>query len=122
VGGDGHHFRYIQLPFNLAMSEALTLPVEDDKTLLELADELGVTVIASASILQGRLSVGLPERLAEGLQGLATDAQRAIQFSRSAPGITVALVGMSRVSHVAENLGLSTKAPSSPEEYSRLFR
>ncbi len=122
VGGDRHRFRYIQLPFNLAMLEALTLPVEDDKTVLELAEELGVTVIGSASILQGRLSVGLPERLLAGLPGLNTDAQRAIQFTRSAPGLTVALAGMSRIAHVAENLQLSTKPPSSAEEYARLFR
>jgi len=41
------------------------------------------------------------------LQGrLAMNAHSAIQFVRSAPGITTALVGMSRVEHVDENLQL----------------
>ena len=91
IAGDDHGFRFIQLPFNLAMPEAATLANEtlDGKAMpvLEAANRLGVTVIASASLLQGRI-----------------DPQTAIQFARSAPGITTALIGMSRVEHVEENL------------------
>ena len=64
--------------------------------LLEAAEKLGVTVISSASIFQGRVAQGLPAELRETLGSLSTDAQTAIQFVRSAPGITTALVGMSR--------------------------
>jgi uncharacterized protein YdiU (UPF0061 family) len=39
------------------------------------------------------LAQGLPEVLQERLKGLSTDAQRAIQFARSTPGVDVALVG-----------------------------
>jgi len=91
IGGDDHGFRFIQLPFNLAMSEAGTLANEtlngEAMPVLEAAERLGVTVIASASLLQGRI-----------------DPQTAIQFANSAPGITTALIGMSRVEHVEENL------------------
>ena len=79
VGGDEHGFRFIQLPFNLAMPEGATV--------IDAAKRLGVTVIASASLLQGRI-----------------DPRQAIQFARSNPGITTALIGMSRVQHVEENL------------------
>jgi aryl-alcohol dehydrogenase-like predicted oxidoreductase len=48
---------------------------------------LGVTVVTSASLLQGRIP-----------------PQKAIDFVRSTPGITTALIGMSRVEHVEENL------------------
>lgn len=88
IAGDSHGFRFIQLPYNLAMTEALGV--------LETARQLGVTVIASASTLQGRLPV---------------DPQTAIQFVRSTPGITTALVGMSRVEHVEENLNLIRENP-----------
>ena len=100
-GGADHHFRFIQAPFNLAMTELATVGVLDE------AREAGVTVVASASLLQAKLARGLPDSVAEQIPGLHTDAQRAIQFVRSTPGITVALVGMSDAAHVRENLFVS---------------
>ena len=125
VGGEAHGFRFVQLPFNLAMPEALTLANQSVRgqslSLLEAASRLGVTVVASASIFQGRVAQGLPKDLRETLGSLATDAQTAIQFVRSAPGITAALVGMSSVEHVEENLQLARVAPASTEQFMQLF-
>jgi aryl-alcohol dehydrogenase-like predicted oxidoreductase len=125
AGGDEHGFRFVQLPFNLAMPEALVL---DNQTyegahvsLLEAAKALGVTVVASASILQGQVARDIPAHIREPLGSLATDAMTAIQFVRSTPGITTALVGMSRRAHVEENLRLARVAPAPADEYSRLF-
>jgi aryl-alcohol dehydrogenase-like predicted oxidoreductase len=126
AGGDEHGFRFVQLPFNLAMPEALALGNQPHRgarlSLLEAAKALGVTVVASASIMQGRVARDLPEHVREPLGSLATDAQTAIQFVRSTPGVTTALVGMSRAAHVEENLGLARVAPASAEDYSRLFK
>ena len=125
AGGDSHGFRFVQLPFNLAMPEALVAENQTYKgahvSLLEAAKALGVTVVASASILQGKVAAGLPEQVREPLGSLATDAQTAIQFVRSTPGVTTALVGMSRRAHVEENLRLARVPPASAEDYSRLF-
>ena len=92
VGGEEHGFRFIQLPFNLRMPEATKLANErldgELMTGVEAAKRLGVTVVASASLLQGRI-----------------DPRAAIEFLRSSPGITTGLIGMSRVEHVEENLG-----------------
>ncbi|MBI2681036.1 MAG: aldo/keto reductase [Candidatus Solibacter usitatus] len=118
VAGDSHHFRFIQLPFNLGMVEALV----QGGGLLETAERAGISVIASASLLQGRLASNLPEVLAEKIPSLATDAQRAIQFTRSTPGITTALVGMSKAVHVAENLGVQAVAPLAREAYDAIFQ
>jgi aryl-alcohol dehydrogenase-like predicted oxidoreductase len=125
VGGDGHGFRFVQVPFNLAMPEA---HVSKNQThggarasLLEAAKALGVTVVASASMQQGKVARGLPERIREPLGSLPTDAQTAIQFTRSTPGITTALVGMSRREHVEENLQLARVPPASADDYARLF-
>jgi aryl-alcohol dehydrogenase-like predicted oxidoreductase len=126
AGGDSHGFRFVQLPFNLAMPEALVSQNQtlngERVSLVEAASALGVTVIASASILQGKVARNLPDEVREPLGGLATDAQTAIQFVRSTPGITTALVGMSRVAHVEENLQLARIAPVLPEDYQRLFK
>ncbi|MGH9904290.1 MAG: aldo/keto reductase [Pyrinomonadaceae bacterium] len=129
VGGDAHGFRFIQLPFNLAMTEALTLRNQtidgleagEQVSVLEAAGALGITMVASASILQGRVAHGLPESIREPLGGLATDAQTAIQFVRSTPGINIALVGMRKREHVEENLQLVHVEPVHPEDFSRMF-
>lgn len=125
VGGDGHGFRFIQLPLNLAMPEALTLKNQTvngaELSTLEAAGALGVTAIASASILQGRVAQGLPPGLREPLGSLATDAQMAIQFVRSAPGVSTALVGMSSPEHVTENLELARLEPLAPAQFMQLF-
>jgi aryl-alcohol dehydrogenase-like predicted oxidoreductase len=125
-GGDGgHHFRFVQLPVNLAMPEALTLSNQTFQgaqvSLLEAARALGVTVVASASILQGKVARNLSDDIREPLGSLASDALTAIQFTRSTPGITTALVGMSRRAHVEENLQLARLDPARPEQYQRLF-
>lgn len=125
VGGDEHHFRFIQLPVNLAMPEALFF--QNQKlgdgyvSVVEAAEALGVTVIASGSILQGQVARGLPEAIREPLGSLATDAQTGIQFVRSAPGITTALVGMSRVAHVEENLQVAAILRSQPDDLMGVF-
>ncbi len=125
VAGDDHHFKVVQLPVNLAMTEAFTNANQTlngrNVTFLEAAAELGITVMSSASILQSRLSSGLPPIVGASLKGLRTDAQRAIQFTRSTPGIDAALVGMSRIAHVEENMEVAKTQPASAEEYLSLF-
>jgi len=126
AGGKGHHFKVIQLPLNLGMSEALSSANQSDggktKTLLEAAQELGVTVMCSASVLQGQLTRNLPDLIRDTFEGLETDSQRALQFVRSTPGVTTALVGMKQVAHVDENLKTARMAPASWEQYSKLFQ
>ncbi|HUQ32610.1 MAG TPA: aldo/keto reductase [Pyrinomonadaceae bacterium] len=125
VGGPSHGFRFIQLPFNLAMPEALTArnqQLEGERvSTLEAASALGVTAVASASLLQGKVAQALPDHIREPLGSLATDAQTAIQFVRSTPGVATALVGMSNREHVEENLQLAKVAPAPPEDFQRLF-
>jgi aryl-alcohol dehydrogenase-like predicted oxidoreductase len=72
--------------------------------LLQAAGELGITVIASAPLMQGQLTRGLPAKLAEAFPDLATDAQRAVAFVRSLPRVTAALVGMKGPHHLREQL------------------
>jgi len=125
LAGESHGFRFIQLPFNLAMPEALTLSNQvvngQQISTLGAAAALGVNVISSASIFQGRVAQGLPKDLRETLGSLATDAQAAIQFVRSAPGITTALVGMSGIEHVEENLKVVNVEPLKLEQFMKLF-
>jgi aryl-alcohol dehydrogenase-like predicted oxidoreductase len=125
AGGDHHHFRFVQLPFNLAMPEAYGLlnqgSAHQKKSLLATAAELGVAVIGSATLYQGQLAHGLPELVGK-ILGMPTDTENAIQFSRSAPGLTTALVGMGRKEHVAANLTPALRPLARAEEWGELFR
>jgi aryl-alcohol dehydrogenase-like predicted oxidoreductase len=124
IAGEKHRFRFVQLPFNLAMTEALTLGNQtiggETKTVMEAASELGIHLIASASLLQGQVARNLPPFVAQAL-GLQTDAERALQFVRSSPGITTALVGMSHPEHVRANARLVGVPPVTVDEFSKLF-
>jgi aryl-alcohol dehydrogenase-like predicted oxidoreductase len=126
AGGKNHHFKVIQLPLNLGMSEALSSTNQrvDGKelTVLAAAQALDVTVMCSASVLQGQLTRNLPSIISETFEGMETDGQRALQFVRSTPGVTTALVGMKQLSHVEENLRTARVAPASWEQYSKLFQ
>jgi aryl-alcohol dehydrogenase-like predicted oxidoreductase len=125
AGGEDHHFRAVQLPFSLAMPEALAAKTQiwngNAVSFLEAARDGGLMVFASASLMQGHLSQGLPSEIRRYFPTLSTDAQCAIQFVRSTPGITCALVGMSRREHVEENLATAKVAPLSIEEFRELF-
>ena len=79
------------------------------------------SVMSSAALLQARLLNQIAEPLRAKFNGLATDAQRCLQFARSTPGITTALTGMSRVAHVEENLATACVPPLTSEEYQALF-
>jgi aryl-alcohol dehydrogenase-like predicted oxidoreductase len=109
VGGTTHHFRAVQLPVSLAMPEAARLPTQPLGRklvpLLEAADALGLGVVASAPLMQGRLSVGLPQAMNELFPSCTSDAQRALRFASSLPGVATVLAGMRSVEHVRENLG-----------------
>jgi aryl-alcohol dehydrogenase-like predicted oxidoreductase len=125
IAGDGHHFRVVQLPYNLAMTDAFTranqVIGDEAVSLLEAARRLGIYVMTSASIYQGQLARNLPPVIGEFLPGLETDAQRALQFVRSTPGVGTALVGMKQRAHVEQNARLMSVPPVPWEEFRKLF-
>jgi predicted aldo/keto reductase-like oxidoreductase len=88
--------------------------------MIEAAEALGISLLSSASLLHGKMAHGLPAFVVEAL-GLGSDSERAIQFVRSSPGITTALVGMSRVDHVRANLRLVDEPTATAEQFARLF-
>lgn len=125
IAGKDHGFKFIQLPFNLAMPEAYLVKNQAVNgkvyTALEAANELGISVMCSASIMQGKIAQGVPLYIREVLGNPTTDAMTGIQFVRSTPFVTTALVGMSNAAHVAENMELAKIEPVSSDKYQQLF-
>jgi len=124
AGGREHHFRFVQLPLNIAMPEAFTRPnqIVEGKpmAMVKAARALGITLVASASLLQGQLATNLPPYIRAAL-GLESDSALALQFVRSVPGVTTALAGMSRIEHVHANLALVAVEPAPRESLLKLF-
>lgn len=130
LAGSSHHFGAIQLPFNLAMPQALTRKTQrlggEELSVFEAARRLGLAVFTSASLHEGRLlSRKLPDSFAEAMPGTTTQSARMIQFLRSTPGVTTVLVGMKQAAHVEENaqvLGLPRLSRSELEAAMRGLR
>lgn len=124
AGGDHHHLRFVQLPFNMGMPEAVGLPTQRSRKeqvpALQFGREHELAMIGSASLYQGQLTRNLPEWLAEKI-GMSTDAERALQFARSAPGMLTALVGMGKPAHVFENIKVANEKPMAAETFHTLF-
>ncbi len=124
TAGAEHHFRFLQLPLNLAMPEGLLKAnqIVQGKTMamVQAARALGITLITSAALLQGQLSRNLPAYVGEVL-GLKSNSASALQFARSVPAVTTALVGMSRVEHVRANLEMIAVEPSPRDQFLKLF-
>ncbi len=99
VAGEHHRFRFIQLPFQSGDAGSLwsgqPAHGKEKMSLLSAASRLGIAVMGSATLYQARLTHGLPDFVGSVL-GMKTDADNAIQFSRSAPGLTTSLIGMGR--------------------------
>ncbi|MEZ5346174.1 MAG: aldo/keto reductase [Pyrinomonadaceae bacterium] len=125
VGGREHGFKFIQLPYNLGMLEAYVLPNQSANgkavPAIHAANDLGMSVMISQTILQGKLTAGVPIHIRETLDGLTTDAQTSVQFVRSTPGVISALVGMSSAGHVEENMSLAKVPPTDREKFAELF-
>ncbi len=135
AGGATHRCRFLQFPYNMGMMEALIKQNqyvdvtrnngESERiqlALLAAAVQSGMVAITSATLLQGQIEGRAPEALRRKLGDLSTDAQFALQLSRSTPGVTTALVGMSQPTHVTENLAAAQLPAIEPEEFFRMFR
>lgn len=126
AGGVNHHFKFIQLPVNLAMPEAWVLQNQkygaDLIPLLELARKLGIQVLASASLLQGQLTRPFPSEFQSLFSNFKKSSQCSLQFVRSCPGVVTALVGMKQKEHVRENLETARVSPLSESELRGMFQ
>ena len=126
VGNDASAFQAVQLPFSVVMADAFTEAAHAGSggptSALWFAREAGLSVFTSASIAQGALADPgtIPDAVAERLPG-DTPAQRALNFARSAPGVTCALVGASDVAHVREDVAAGTFEPLGASAFDAVF-
>lgn len=106
VGGEDHGLKAIQLPYNLAMLEAVGVPSQkvsgEDLPIIAAAAHHGVAVMISAPLMQANV-LKIPQSVYGQIAGDESSIQKALQFVLSSPGVTSAMVGMKQVKHVDEN-------------------
>lgn len=118
TGGKDHGFRFIQLPYNLAYSEALLLKnqsagSEKNLTILEAAAKLNVGVFTSIPLFQGRLmEAQIPD-----YDGVSDPVGKLIQIVRSSPSVIAPLIGQKKAEHVEQNLKVANVPPLCGEEF-----
>lgn len=119
IGGVDHGFRFIQLPYNLAYSEALFLKnqnVGNEKklTILEAAKKLKIGVFSSVPLLQGKL---IQTKIPDYSETLTDPIMKLLQIIRSSPSIIAPLIGQKKMDHVNKNNKISEIPPLSEEEF-----
>ncbi len=125
VSGKDNHFKFIQLPYNIAMTEAYTLKNQniDGKNFstLEAAEKLGIYTYISAPLLQSRLIRPVAPEILQ-IFGVNKPSHIPIQFVRSTPGVGTVLIGTSKKHHLLENLEIENVPPLSREQIEALLR
>jgi aryl-alcohol dehydrogenase-like predicted oxidoreductase len=133
AGGANHGLRYLQAPLSAALPQALhgrvhaARPLRDGEradglTLLEAATRLGLAVVASGSLAEGDALRGVAAALASEPLGspllrVRDPGAKLLQWARSAPLLTAALVGHKAPAHVAENAALTRVPLLTPSEF-----
>ena len=122
AGGDEHGFRFIQLPFNLALDQAYMIKNHnvDGKTVsaLEAAQKFNLGVFTSVPLMQGKLlTVDTIPKF-----GNSSTSVSLLQFVRSTPGVTAPLIGQKSDSHVTENMDVMKIPPLSDLEFNDLVK
>ena len=118
VGGKEHGFKFIQLPYNLAYSEALLLEnqnvgLEKNLTILEAAEKLNIKVFTSIPLFQSRLlRAKIPDYM-----GLDDQVAKLIQIIRSSPSVIAPLIGYKKPEHVEQNLKVANIPPLNEQEF-----
>jgi aryl-alcohol dehydrogenase-like predicted oxidoreductase len=118
VGGKEHGFRFIQLPYNLAYSEALLLEnqnvgLEKNLTILEAAEKLNIKVFTSIPLFQSRLlRAKIPDYM-----GLDDQVAKLIQIIRSSPSVIAPLIGYKKPEHIEQNLKVANIPPLNEQEF-----
>ena len=121
VGGENNGFKFIQLPFNMMMDEALMMKNQkingEMLSVIEAASRLKIGVFTSVPFMQRRL---LSDKIVPKFGNIDSVAVRCLQFVRSA-GITAPLVGHKRVEHVQENIQVAKIPPFNENDFRELI-
>lgn len=125
-GAARHSFKLVEMPFNQAMTEGFTrfshaTGKGNIASTVQAARQLGVYLVATHTLGKGLLASQSADVVRQALAALPNDAQRALQFNRSTPGIGTSLVGISSPEHLEDLLAVARIAPLGKDAYVKLY-
>ena len=125
---DSDKFKFIQVPYNLAMTDYLTkktqFDIKNNKScsLIYLAELNNIDVITSAPLYHGKLiSIELPDKFKNIFYDVKTNAELSLKFSISNPGSNSILVGVTNLSHLQEIISVLDKDLIHINDYSKIL-
>lgn len=121
-----HHFALIELPFNAVMLDGFSRFNQitgggDEASTLQAALQLKLYTVASHGLFKGHLAQHAIDALVQAMPRMANNAQRALQFNRSTPGLGTTLVGMSTREHLDDALAVAKSPLLSHASYMALY-
>jgi aryl-alcohol dehydrogenase-like predicted oxidoreductase len=121
-----HHMRLVTMPYNVNMLEGFTRFNQatgqgNVASTVQAAYQLGLYFIGTHTLMGGQLLDEQPPILRQTMGDLRTNAQRAMQFSRSTPGVGTAMVAMADKAHVDEALELGKVDPLPRKTFLKMF-
>ncbi len=129
VGGKNNHFKFVQIPYNLAKPHAYSYTnqkLEDELfySLFQATKKLGINVVTSSAFLRMNLFKRPFSQKVRGLLGeeAMSDLHRALQFSRSNEFVTSALFSTKDIEHMRHDMEIITIKKAKPEYYSQIFK
>lgn len=122
-----HHFKIVMMPFNQVMPEGFTrfntaTGQGNIASPIQAAHQLEVYVMASHTLLKGHLAKQSLEGLEQAMPCLANPAQRAMQFTRSTPGIGTSLVGIGTPEHLDDLMAVARIPPMARKTYLAMYQ
>ncbi|OMJ85286.1 hypothetical protein SteCoe_13455 [Stentor coeruleus] len=120
IAGPDHGMKYIQVPINIMMPEAFIHKWQElrgtQEILLNVAKELGINVIVSSPLFQGKI---IELKLSKTMIGIDLQACKHLQLIRSIPSAAIksVLVGMKNPRNVLQNLQLPLVESLTPDEF-----
>lgn len=122
IGGENHGFRFIQLPYNLYLDQALMIKSQPangtDTSILAASQSSGIGVFTSVPLMQGKL---LGPGVVPDFVNLKPSL-KCLQFIRSTPGVLAPLVGQKTPAHVEENLEIMKIPPLTQAEFDSVLK
>ena len=127
AGGKGHHFKYIQSPYNIAKTQARSYSNQKGPdgryyTLMQAAHGYGLKMMGSSSLLQANIFKSRFDPKVGELLGTSelNDLASALQFARMGHVVS-ALFGTVDPQHVEDNLMLAYLPNAKPDNVAKLF-
>lgn len=129
VGGEKHHFRFLQIPFNLAKPHAYAYTnqqLEDGLfySLFQAASALNIKVVTSSSFLRMNIFKKPFNEKVRALLGVEamSDIHRALQFARSSDFVLSSLFSSTKVENVEHNLEIREMQKCSKQNFAKIFK